>query len=182
MPSDLFRQEALEFWTRQRGPGSVLRVAPAWVRWLYWIVLALMIAGLALAFSARFDESISGPALINTQERVFAAVLPESVNSGLPSGRPLRLEVDGLSGRRRIAARALHVQVAAEADVERAGFHSFPQPAMLVTGVLNADAADLTVLPAAPRLPGRAVVVLRSERVLSVLLRGLEATWKGGDS
>ena len=182
MPADLFRREALEYWSRQRGPGAVLRVSAPWVRWLYWIVLALMVAGLALAFFARIDQSTSGPALVNPQNRTFVAVLPAVAGSELQGGRPLHLEVDGPSGRQDLAARALRVEAADDAEVHRAGFSSFPQPAILVSGVVAPGVADLAGTPSSPRLTGRAVIVLSSKRAFSVFLHGFEGTPGGGNS
>ena len=181
-PTALFRQEALDFWTRQRGPGAVLRVALPWVRWLYWIVLALVVAGLALAFSARIHESAAGPALIDGEERTFVALLPAAASSDLRPDRLPPVEVDGLPGRRSVAAQALHVEPADDVEVRRAGFGPFPQPAMLVSGVLAPDAPGVPELPSSPRLTARAVVVVRSERLLTALLRGFEGTLEGGNT
>ena len=37
--ADLFRQEALDHHAGRGGPGDVLRVAPRWTGWLFWLVL-----------------------------------------------------------------------------------------------------------------------------------------------
>lgn len=182
MAADLFRQEALDYWSRQRGPGAVLRITTPWVRWLYWIVLALVVAGLALTFLIRIDQRTSGPALVNPQERTFVAVLPAVAGSDLQGGRPLRLEVEGPSGWRDVPARVLRAGTAQDADILQAGFGSYPQPAILVTGVLDPDIADRAGMSPAPRLTGRAVVVLGSEPVFSVLLHGFGGASEKGNS
>lgn len=41
----LFREEALEFLARQRGPGEVLRVSATWTGWVFWALLALIVVG-----------------------------------------------------------------------------------------------------------------------------------------
>lgn len=171
MPAELFRQEALDFWTRQRGPGTVLRVGSPWVRWLYWIVLGLALVGLALAFSARIDETASGPAQVNGRQRTFLAVLPAPAHSELQAHSSLRIEVETTAGRRAIAAQARRIEAADDHDLREAGFVGFPQPAILVTGSLAPDASDLAGSTASPPR-GRALVVLRSERAITVLLRG----------
>ncbi len=159
----------------------MLRLADPWVRWLYWIVLALVVTGLALAFTARVDETVSGPALVDSRERTFTAVLPAAVNSELRTGHPLRVEVEGLAERHSVGARTLRVEEADDVELRRAGFDSFPRPALLMTGVLIPDPSNVAQLPP-PRVNGRAVVVLRSERALTVFMRGLQGMWEGGDS
>jgi hypothetical protein len=89
--------------------------------------------------------------------------------------------VEGLVARP-LAARALKAEVADQAAIRRAGFPSPSQPAVLVTGVIGPD-ADVGALPSSPRPEGRAVVVLRSQRILDLFLRQLQGTLgKGGDS
>jgi hypothetical protein len=118
MPAELFRREALEYSSRQHGPGAVLRVGAPWLRWL------------------------------------------------------VRLQVDGPTGRQEVAASVRDARAAEDADVRQAGFSSFPQPAVLVTGVLDPDTPALTGMP--PRLTGRAVVLLGSTRVAALFFQGFE--------
>jgi hypothetical protein len=164
----LFRREALEFHVGQSGQGGVLRIDPPWTRWLYWIVLALVAAGLVVTVTARTSETTSGPALIDVRERTFAALVPQA-SSDLRRGRPVRLQVDGPPGRS-LTARLLNAEVADQAGVRRAGFASSSQPAVLVTGILERD-ADVASLASSRRTEGRAVVVLRSPRILDLFLR-----------
>jgi hypothetical protein len=170
---DLFRREALEYWTRPRGSDAVVRVGAPWVRWLYWVLLVLVVAGLALAAVTRVERTASGPALVDPQAGTFAAVLPAAAGSELRDGRPLRLEVDGPAGRQDVAVSVSHVEVADDTDVRRAGFGSAPQPAVLVTGVLARDAGVSTEAPA-PRTRGRAVAELGSQRALPLFLQGFQ--------
>jgi hypothetical protein len=172
-PAELFRREALEFWSRQRGPGPVLRATTAWVRWLYWIVLTLVMAGAALTFFARIDQSISGPVLVNAEKRTFVAVLPTVANAHLQSGRPVHLQMDGPYGWRDVAVRTLHTKPASETDIHQAGFGSFPQPAILLSGALTSDAADLARTQSS-RLTGRAVIMLGSKPMISMFLHGFD--------
>jgi hypothetical protein len=170
----LFRQEALEFQAGRPGQGGVLRIDPPWTRWLYWTVLALLVAGVVVTATARTSETTSGPALISVQERTFAALVPDAASPDLHRGQLVRLQVDG----RKLTARVLRAEVADQAGVRRAGFASSSQPGMLVTGVLAPD-ADVASLPS-PRHEGRAVVVLRSQRILDLFLRQLSGTLGGG--
>jgi len=171
----LFRQEALEFQASRPGQGGVLRIDPAWTRWLYWIVLALLVAGVAVTTTARTSETTSGPALISVQERTFAALVPDAASADLHRGQLVRLQVEG----RELTARVLRFDVADSAGVRRAGFASFSQPGMLVTGDLAPD-ADVASLPSPPRHGGRAIVILRSQSILDLFLRQLSGTLGGG--
>jgi hypothetical protein len=174
----LFRQEALEF--RVSGPrqDGVLRIEPPWTGWLYWIVLALVVAGVVVTATARTSETTSGPALINVQERTFVALVPDAASADLHRGQLVRLQVNGPQGRP-LAARVLRAELADQAGVRRAGFASSSQPGMLVTGVL-APYADVASLPPSPRHEGRAVVVLRSQKILNLFLRQLGGILGGG--
>jgi hypothetical protein len=169
----LFRQEALEFQSRQP-QGGVLRIDPPWTRWAYWIVLALVVAGVVVSATARTSETTSGPALINVQARSFVALVPDAAAPDLRPGLLVRLHVDG-SDRRALPARVLKAGVADQAGVRRAGFASYSQPAMLVTGILE-PRADVTSLPASPPREGRAVVVLGSRTILNLFARQLRGT------
>ena len=180
-PSGLFRQEAVEFHTGQQRPDGVLRIDPRWTRWTYWLVLALLVAGVIVTATAHTSETTSGPALIDARERTFVALVPGAASPDLQPGQTVRLDVQGLEGPP-VAARAFKAEVADQAAVRRAGFASSSQPAVLVTGVLG-PRADVGALPSSPRHEGRAVVVLHSQRILDLLLRQLQGTLgKGGDA
>ena len=177
----LFRPEALEFHTGQQRPDGVLRVDPRWTRWAYWLVLALLVAGVIVTATAHTSETTSGPALIDVQGRTFVALVPGAASPDLQPGQTVRLDMQGLEGPP-LAARALKAEVADQAAIRRAGFPSSSQPAVLVTGVLGPH-ADVGAVPSAPRHEGRAVVVLRSQTILDLFLRQLQGTLgKGGDS
>jgi hypothetical protein len=180
-PSGLFRQEALEFHTGQQRPDGVLRVDSRWTRWTYWLVLALLMAGVIVTATAHTSETTSGPALINLQEQTFVALVPGAASPDLQPGQTVRLDVQGLEGPS-LAARALKAEVADQAAIRRAGFAWSSQPAVLVTGVLGSH-ADVGAVPSSPRHAGRAVVVLRSQRILDLFIRQLRGTLgKGGES
>lgn len=52
--SDLFRQEALEHHAGKRA-GEVLRVAPRWTGWLFWLLLGSVVMGLVATWFVRID-------------------------------------------------------------------------------------------------------------------------------
>jgi hypothetical protein len=173
----LFRQEALEFQVSRLGQGGVLRIDPPWTRWLYWIVLALLVAGAVVTATARTYETTSGRALINVRERTFAALVPDAASPDLHRGQLVQLQVDG----RELTARVLRFDVADSAGVRRAGFAPSSQPGILVAGAL-APGADMASLPSPPRHQGRAVVILRSQSILDLFLRQLRGTLGGGEN
>jgi hypothetical protein len=176
----LFRREALEFQASQP-QGGILRVDPRWTRWTYWLVLALLVAGVIVTATAHTSETTSGPALIDLQEQTFVALVPGAASPDLQPGQTVRLDVQGLEGPP-LAARALKAEVADQAAIRRAGFPSSSQPAVLVTGVLGPH-TGVGAVPSSPRHGGRAVVVLRSQRILDLFLRQLRGTLgKGGES
>jgi hypothetical protein len=168
----LFRQEALEFRVARPGQGGVLRIDPPWTRWLYWIVLALLVAGMVVTATVRTSETTSGPALINMRERTVMILVPDAASPDLRRGQLVRLQVGG----RELTARVLRAKVADSAGVRRAGFASSAEPGTLVTGVLAPDAEVVS----SPRHAGRAVVVLGSQSILDLFLRQLRGTLGGG--
>jgi hypothetical protein len=175
----LFREEALEFQAGRQVQGGLLRIDPTWTRWLYWIVLTLVVTGVVVTATARTAETTSGPALINVQARTFVALVPETASPDLRRGQLVHLQVDGPAGRP-LAARVLRAEVANQASVRRAGFTASFQPAMLVMGVL-APHGDVASLPSSPRPEGRATVVLRSQGILSLVVRLVRGMLGGGD-
>ena len=126
-PSGLFRQEALEFHTGQQRPDGVLRVDPRWTRWAYWLVLALLVAGVIVTATAHTSETTSGPALIDVQERTFVALVPGAASPDLQPGQTVRLDVQGLEGPP-LAARTVKTEVADQTGIRRAGFPSSSEP------------------------------------------------------
>ena len=179
-PSGLFRQEAVEFHTGQQRPDGVLRVDTGWTRWAYWLVLALLAAGVIVTMTADTSEATSGPALIDVPARTFVVLVPSAASTDLQPGQIVRLDVPGLAGPP-LAGRTVKAEVADQAAIRRAGFPSSSQPAVLVTGVL-APHADVTSVPSSPQQEDRAVVVLRSQKILDLFFRQLDGTFgKGGN-
>lgn len=180
-PPGLFRQEAVEFHTGRPRPGGVLRIDAAWTRWTYWLVLALLVGGVIVTATAQTSETTSGPALIDVQERTFVALVPGAASADLQPGQAVHLDVQGQEGPP-LTGQVLRAEVADQAAIRQAGFPSSAEPAVLVTGVLAAP-ADVASLPSSAPPEGRAVVVLRSERILDLFLRQLQGTLgNGGDA
>jgi hypothetical protein len=166
-PPSLFRREAIEFKAGQLGPGDVLRIDPPWSRWSYWIVLALVVAGVVVTTTVHTSKTTSGPTVIDVRERTFAAVVPDAASPDLHRGQLVRLELPRATGPA-LAARVLRFEVADQAGLRRAGFASSSKPSVLVTGVLEGH-PDVASLRSSPP-EGRAVVVLGSQRILDLFL------------
>ena len=173
-PPGLFRQEALDFHTGRQRPDGVLRVDAPWTRWAYWLVLVLLVAAGIVTATASTSETTSGPALVDVHDRTFVALVPSAASADLRPGQTVRLDVQGPEGPP-LTARVSQAEVADQSDIRAAGFPASAQPAVLVRGALASPAA-VGALPSEPRLEGRAVVVLRTERVLDLVVRQLHGT------
>lgn len=56
-PEAVFRREAVEFHERAPGPGPLVGLHQRWVIWLYRLVLALLVLGIAAATLIPVDHS-----------------------------------------------------------------------------------------------------------------------------
>lgn len=66
--SQLFRREALrQYASGGRSQGDLLRVAPRWASWSYWILLAVVAAGLLYSLFGTIHEYASGPAVVQLE-------------------------------------------------------------------------------------------------------------------
>ncbi|MFP3939471.1 MAG: efflux RND transporter periplasmic adaptor subunit [Thermoanaerobaculia bacterium] len=99
-PQRLFRVAALEAY-RRRGEegGALLRNAPGWTRWTYWIMVAGAVALVCFGLFGRVSEYAAGPAVVRMAGRtevtapVAAAVRSVTVAPGesVERGQPLIL-------------------------------------------------------------------------------------------
>lgn len=163
----IFRREALEFQASGRARGSgVVRLGGRWLRLLYWLTLALVIAGGTALWVLRADERATGPAIVDFPNGSVVALLPSVVGPQLP--RTEGLSVTLPSGRS-VRVHVVAAQPADASSIRRAGLGAAEGSGVLLRGQLqevgNASAT------ASGRIRARAVVVLRSERVVDVLTR-----------
>jgi hypothetical protein len=164
----LFRAEALEHRARAReAPGGVLRLGGRWLRWSYWLMLALVVAGIALAATIRTQESTTGPAVVDLRSGTFSALVPVAVAADLPRARTVRLELP----RGVVAVKVARAKpVGARTPV--AGLPAPRQAAILLSGRLPAARSGAGA--GASRRRARMTIVLRSERVGAVVIRQLD--------
>ena len=96
--SQLFRSEALAHYTGgRRRQGDLLRLTPAWTRWSYWLLVAVLLLGLAGATVGTVDQYSSGPAVVKMDEdgATIVALLPGHLRPLLRPGMILRFTLDG---------------------------------------------------------------------------------------
>jgi hypothetical protein len=157
---------------------------------LYWLMVVLTVVGVGLTFVVPTDETTSGPALLDPQQRTFVALVPDAAAAELRRGHPVELRVESGAVRRALPAELLTAQMTDEAGARRAGLAWSADSTVLLTGTLNrdADAAALTRTAGGGALPdgrahGRVVVVLRSGRFVDVFLDAVSGLLgKGGDA
>jgi membrane fusion protein (multidrug efflux system) len=66
----IFRKEALEYHQHyRRQEGDVLRLAPEWTQWSYWVLVAMLVVGALICVVGSVSEYASGPALVRVERR-----------------------------------------------------------------------------------------------------------------
>ena len=174
-PASLFRAEALGFRAEDlrhddpAGSGWLVPVSPRWTARTYWVLLALMAAGLFGSAQMRVGEFARGPAVV--RDRVVMAVLPAAFAAELRPGLPLKLTSRGHAPVTVMVGSTGPELTGAEAASKLLGTDM--PPAGLPSGTL------LVVRAAAPpELAGReeagtASVQVGSQRLIVTLVTGL---------
>jgi hypothetical protein len=163
----LFRAEALEHRARGRdGPGGVLRLGGRWLRRSYWLTLALVVAGTALAATIRTSESTTGPAVVDLRTGRFSSLVPAAVAVEIPRARTARLELPGGA----VAVKVLRAKPVG-AGTRVAGLPASRQAAILLSGRLATAGSSTRAGAGVAHRRARMTIVLRSERVGAVLIR-----------
>ena len=161
----IFRREALEFHSRSRDlAGGVVRLGGPWLRWLYRLTIALVIAGVAGVALVPARQSSYGSAVVDSGSGWFAALFPVSAAPELGTAQGLSFVLPG-AGLRPVRVTGVHVRLASASSARRAGLAAPGQPSILLTGqVVTA------VLPGpARRVHTGAVVVLPDQPLATVL-------------
>jgi multidrug resistance efflux pump len=68
--SQIFRKEALEALQASEEEGDLVRLMPRWTTATYWLVVALVVAGIAYSTSATVSEFAQGPAVVRVEGRL----------------------------------------------------------------------------------------------------------------
>jgi hypothetical protein len=127
-------------------------------------MLALVVAGGTALWVLRTDEHATGPALVDARSRSVVALLPSIVGPELPQAEGLTVRLPSGAS---VPVTVLAAQPADATLIRRAGLDSTEESGILLRGRLASTGSG----SADGRLPARAVVVLRSERVVDVLTR-----------
>ncbi len=79
----VFRREALEAYMRaDGGKAEPLRISPRWVRYVYWLLVSLVLVSLVFVAFGKVDEYASGPAIVRIDGRSdLTAIEPVTVAS-----------------------------------------------------------------------------------------------------
>jgi hypothetical protein len=166
----IFRQEALEFRARGRNAhGGVVRLGAWWLRWGYRATLVLVAAAIASMWIIPVGERTTGPAVVDGRTGTVAMLLPAVAGTELRTSQGLTVADPGRDGS---SARVtvLHAQLASDAVTRKAGLEPMTQPAILLTGRLNAGALNWPATRAS-RLHSTVSVLLRTQSLASVLAR-----------
>lgn len=166
-PGSLFRREAIEFQAGARPKAARLEIDRRGDPWLSWLLLALLVAGGVLGFVVRVDETTSGPAMIDLKKGTFEALLPDAELGDAGSRFPVRLTLDGTHHHGTLTARITSSETTDDSGARDAGLPRPEQASRLVTGTFAPVDAGSSAGPH----PGRAVVVLWSDRAVTVFIR-----------
>ncbi len=86
----LFRREALEHRASLKGPGDVVRVAPTWTSWAFYLLAGLFVAALVAMSLVEIDLYARGPVGRDERGRVVV-LLPAALAPEAAPGRPVEL-------------------------------------------------------------------------------------------
>jgi hypothetical protein len=181
-PASLFRAEALHFRAEDlrhddpAGSGRPAAVSPQWTARTYWVLLALVAAGLLGSAQMRVAEFARGPAVI--RDRVVVAVLPAAFAAELRPGLSLELTPRGQAAITVIVGSTGPELTGAQAaakllgtDVTPAGLP--PGPVLVVRAAAPPDLAG--------QQAGTASVQVGSHRLIVTLVTGLAPKSGAGD-
>jgi len=171
----IFREEAIE--SHLRGTdreGRTLRLEIWWLRWSFWLLLAMVVAGLVLVAVTPAGGSSTGPAVIDSRTGRFAALFPVAVAPELRVATGLDAILPGGS-RRSLKLGSMRVRLASAALASQAGLRPPNQPSILLTGRLPsvpAGSAGPVHASAVLTLPGRPLAAVLGQELKAMLGQG----------
>jgi hypothetical protein len=172
----IFRAEALQSYAGfAQSPDALIRLGKPWLRWLYGMALALLVAGIALVATVRTTQDSYGTAVVTEPSGRFAALLPIAVISDLIHAKDPQVELQ-VSGSERLTVLGAKLQLADDRAVRQAGLVPPTQASLLLTGWLAAGFPKPACGSAGGcgRVVTPVALVLKSARVGSIVVREFE--------
>lgn len=171
----MFREQALAAHLRGGDQqGRAVRLDRWWLRWSFWVTLALVVAGAAAVVRTPAGQSSSGPAVVESRSGRFAVLFPVAVAAELPAATGLDLILPG-AGPSPVQTRTLRLRLATAAAASRAGLTPPAQPSILLTGRLPAAPpalAGAVHARAVLRMPSRSLAAVLGGELKTMLGRG----------
>jgi membrane fusion protein (multidrug efflux system) len=75
----IYRDEALQARAASRNDGQLLHLSPTWIRWSYWLLLAVLFAAVLYTSLGTVHEYASGPAMIHFEGRTNITARSEGI-------------------------------------------------------------------------------------------------------
>ncbi len=88
--ASLFRPQALEHRARQRGPGDLIRIAPRWTTFAFYVLIALFAALVLAGMTFEIGRYVRGTTASDDSGRVVV-LLPAALVPEVPPGRPVQI-------------------------------------------------------------------------------------------
>lgn len=77
---EIFRKQALEAHAAgMKETGSLLRLSPAWVGWVYWLLVTVFLTGVGYISVGRINEYATGPAIVRVNNRTDLTALSAGI-------------------------------------------------------------------------------------------------------
>jgi hypothetical protein len=88
--SPTFRAEAMAHHRREKGPGEPIKLSQGWTTWLFYSILALVLAALITASLVKIDRRAVGATALDRQGQAVV-LLPAALTSRVAEGAPVEL-------------------------------------------------------------------------------------------
>lgn len=190
MPDEqIYRQESLDYHAGHVQEGEVLLMLPRWMRWVHYVVVALVVSTLAFLVVGSVPQYIPGPALLHESSPqdadtppIVAVLIPGWHRSDIALHQSVRIELEGFphvyqhASVERIDDRSLSPdEVSQRFGAALANQLPATGPVVVVYARLERTAfqAHGRTYPFLPGMSGTARVRTHDERLLHTLLPSL---------
>ncbi|MBI4511351.1 MAG: HlyD family efflux transporter periplasmic adaptor subunit [Deltaproteobacteria bacterium] len=94
--TELFREEALKNYSEPKQEGDLLRISPRWLRWGYWLLVAVFLTGVLYTSIGTVNEYASGPAIVRVNGRTEVTATSSGVVAAVEAHPGQRVKVGEL--------------------------------------------------------------------------------------